>query len=264
MPPPSTTKLATFDRLCRQLDARHRSGVARAGAEPVATGLSGVDAALDGGLPRGALTELVFTAPSSGGQLVLLHLLQTARRLHRFLGFVDAADGFDPQTIEPPDLLRHVLWVRCSGVAAALQATDLIARDANFALLALDLRGCPARELRRTPPTLWYRLQRVLEPTSTALVVLSPRRLVPAAQARLVFDRPLPLTCLAMEQAAISEQLIPSAERLRRAAGWHAADPASTPDLTGVGRPRDPDALSEENHYVIVAEDDYPAVEAAG
>jgi len=271
--PDSTNKLATFNRLCRQHDARHRRGGAHGGEEPVATGLSGVDDALGGGLPRGALTELVFTAPSSGGQLVLLHLLQAARRLHRFLGFVDSADGFDPQTIEPHGLLRHLLWVRCTGAAAAIQAADLIARDANFALLALDLRGCAARDLRRTPSTVWYRLQRVLEPTSTALVVLAPQRLVPAARARLVFSRPLPLTCLTMAQAAIGEQLAPVAERVRVAGGWEATAEAVTTDGAGaeaqgslVAYPEESDDEALDDGYRIVAEEagGFAEIEAAG
>jgi hypothetical protein len=260
------SKLATFARLSRQLDARHRSGGANTGEEAVATGLAGVDEALGGGLPRGALTELVFAAPSSGGQLVLLHLLQAARRLHRFLGFVDGADGFDPQTIEPHGLLRHLLWVRCTGPAVALQAADLIARDANFALLALDLRGCGARELRRTPATAWYRLQRVLEPTSTALVVLTPQRLVPAARARLVFSRPLPLTCLTMEQEAIGEQLTPAAERVRTAAGWQATAAAHANAHAEAARELVSYPASDDSNCRIVAEEaeGYAAIEAAG
>lgn len=210
----SQAKLDAFDRLRRKLDARGLAPDRASGDEALALGLPGVDEPL-GGLPRGALSEMVFTAPSSGGQLLLIQLLHAARRCHRFLALVDGHDGFDPQTIDPPSLLRHLLWVRCGGVAPALQAADLLARDSNFALLALDLRGCPARELRRTPSTVWYRLQRVVEPTDTVLVVLTPRRLVPAARVRLVFDRPLPLTSLVMEQADVAELLNPAVDRMR-------------------------------------------------
>ncbi|MBE2213219.1 MAG: hypothetical protein IAE82_05050 [Opitutaceae bacterium] len=258
------SKLAAFARLSRQLDARRRSGTARGDEQAVATGLAGVDEALGGGLPRGALTELVFAAPSSGGQLVLLHLLQAARRLHRFLGFVDGADGFDPQTIEPAGLLHHLLWVRCAGAAAALQATDLIARDSNFALLALDLRGCAARELRRTPSTVWYRLQRVLEPTSTALVVLTPQRLVPAARARLMFTRPLPLTCLTMEQDAIGEQLAPAVERVRAGAGWETTTAAATSPTIAYSQGHGDEALESDTRIVAEETDGYAAIAAVG
>jgi hypothetical protein len=235
---PCATRLAVFDRLRRQHDARLSSPARPAGPEPVVTCIDGVDEALGGGLPRGALTELIFTAPSSGGQLVLLHLLHAARRTHRFLALIDGTDGFDPQTIEPTELLRHLLWVRCHGAAMALQAADILARDSNFALLALDLRGCDVRELRRTPATVWYRLQRVLEPTDTALAVLTSRRLVPAAQARLAFERPLPLTTLIMEQPDIAEQIAPAVDRLRSAASWEAADPCPA------GQGHDEDVLS--------------------
>lgn len=255
------SKLATFDRLCRQLDARRTGGGSPVAEEAVATGLGGVDDALGGGLPRGALTELVFAAPSSGGQLVLLHLLQVAQRLHRFLALIDGADGFDPQTAEPHGLLRHLLWVRCGGAAVALQAADLISRDTNFVLLALDLRGCEARELRRTPPTVWYRLQRLLEPTSTALVVLTPHRLVPSARARLVFTRPLPLTCLTMEQAAIGEQLTPVAERVRVQAGWQTA---TGPDPAGAYPETHGEEDTRQNRYRLVAEDGITTIEATG
>lgn len=220
---PDPTRLAAFDRLRRQHDARHAGGPSLPGTAALATELPGVDDALGGGLPRGALTELVFHAPSSGGQFVLLHLLQAARRVHRFLALVDGADGFDPRTIEPHALLRHLLWVRGRGPAQALQAADLLARDTNFGLLALDLRGCDPRELRRLPPTIWYRLQRVVEPTDTVLVALTPCRLVPAARARLAFTRPLPLTCLIMEQSDIAEQLAPTVDRLQSATPWSPA-----------------------------------------
>ncbi|MGH8019880.1 MAG: hypothetical protein ACREIA_16695 [Opitutaceae bacterium] len=237
MLPSGPDKLETFARLRRQLDPRC-CGEARAGADrTLATGLPGVDGLLGGGLPCGALSELVFSAPSSGGQLFLLHLIHAARRSHRFLALVDAADGFDPQTIEPPSLLRQLLWVRCRDAAQAMQATDLIARDSNFALLALDLRGCAARDLRRVPSTTWYRLQRVIEPADTVLAVLTPRRLVPAARARLAFTRPLPLTALAMDQAGIAAQLAPEIDRVRGGNAWneHAitSPGAAAPHLVG-------------------------------
>ncbi len=225
----SPDRIAAFARLRERLDARGGRG-AGPRAPGLATGLAGVDAPLGGGLPRGAITELVFSAPSSGGQLVLLHLLEAARRLHRFLALIDAADGFDPRTIEPEPLLHHLLWVRCAGTAAALQAVDLLARDSNFALLALDLRGCDPHELRRTPATLWHRLQRVVEPTDTVLAVLTPQRLVPAARARLEFTRALPLTALERERAAVGEQLTPVLDRLRGADPW-----AATPGLAAAG-----------------------------
>lgn len=278
--PATAARLATFARLRGELEARRPAGIAR--SEPVLpTGIAGVDEPLGGGLPRGALSELVFAAPSSGGQLVLLHLLHAARRTHRFLALVDGADGFDPPSIEPTALLRHLLWVRCAGPAQALQAADLLARDANFHLLALDLRGCATRELGRTPATAWYRLQRVIEPTDTVLAVLTPHRLVPAAAARLCFTRSLPLPALMMEQSDLAEQLTPGLERRRTrgdATTWTNIPSPPTPSLS---RNRSLSPLRpvprDENDYengqenepqhepeFFVAEDDAAVVAAAG
>jgi hypothetical protein len=227
MPAASTARLEAFAHLRERLDLRC-AGRTQRPAEPavVPTALPGVDTVLGGGLPRGALTELVFATPSSGGQLALAALLRAACRAHRVLALADAADGFDPGTIEPPPLLRHLLWVRCGGPCAGLQAIDLLARDGNFDLLVLDLRGCDSSELRRTPSAAWHRLQRVIEPTDTALVVFSPRHLVPAARARLRFSRALPLTCLSMEQQDIGKLLVPEVERARGSTRWSDADTA--------------------------------------
>ena len=105
------------------------------------TGIPEIDDPLGGGLPRGAISEVVEARVGSGGQLVLIALLEAVRRLHRFVALVDAMDGFDPQTVEP-FLLRHLLWVRGNGVTPALQAADLLARYLPF------LRQLVERRLR--------------------------------------------------------------------------------------------------------------------
>lgn len=261
--PAAETRQTAFARLRRQLDRRLACP-----ARPEAVlrlDVPGIDEPLGGGLPCGALTELVFAAPSSGGQLVLLQLLHAARRTHRFMALVDGADSFDPQTIEPPALLGHLLWVRCHDAAGAVQAADLLARDTNFALLALDLRGCAVRDLRRTCATAWYRLQRVLEPTGTILAILTPHRLVPAAQARLIFQRPLPLPSMAMEQADLVEQLAPELDRLRRAAGWDETATGDAPEVFGAETAAiAPAAAAALSHFPGEAPEPYWIAEQAG
>ncbi|BET66577.1 hypothetical protein ASA1KI_14950 [Opitutales bacterium ASA1] len=251
-------RLEAFARLRRQIDPRCRTDPAAGRDATVATGLPGVDAALSGGLPCGALSELVFSAPSSGGQLFLLHLLHAARRRHCFLALVDGADGFDPQSIEPPELLRQLLWVRCRAPAQAVHAADLLARDANFAMLALDLRGCADRDLRRIPATTWYRLQRVVEPTDTVFAVLGSRRLVPAARIRLRFETPLPLGALAMEQTDVAERLAPGVDRLRTARNWGETATATdvdvaTPPTRDAGAPPYPSTHDDEGMLAFAA-----------
>jgi hypothetical protein len=70
-------------------------------------------------------------------------------------------------------LLQHLLWVRCHTLDEAIQAADILVRDANLSLVMLDLRGVDVRALRRVFPTTWYRLQRALERTDMAMAVFT-------------------------------------------------------------------------------------------
>jgi hypothetical protein len=143
---------------------------------------------------------------------------------------VDAHDAFDPQSHEPV-LLEHLVWVRCRTLDEAMHAADLLVRDANLALVMLDLRGVAGRALRGVPATTWYRLQRALERTDMALVVFTaenretgksgnretagaigqghpaPLGLVGSARLRLTLAGSFPLATLAGEQARLAFRL---------------------------------------------------------
>lgn len=185
-------------------------------AAPLATGLPGIDDRISG-LPRPALTELVCSAPSCGSQLFLGQLLAVTRAEPARVALVDAGDAFDPGSW-PACLLEHLVWVRAHDAAEAMAATDLLARDANFALLLLDLRHIPPAQLRRIPATSWYRLQRALEPTTLAALVLTPFPLVPSAQLRLGLHSPHALDTLAQDRATLVARLAPTLLRQRTGA----------------------------------------------
>lgn len=148
------------------------------------TGVPALDDALGGGLPSGALTEIVSAGAGSGGQIVQLCLLAAAAGLGRRAVLIDAVDAFDPQTAGA-EALRATIWVRCNDAATAMQAGDLLVRDANLGLVILDLRDCPQSALRRTPATAWYRLQRAAEGVGMPLVVQTSQALVPSAAFRV-------------------------------------------------------------------------------
>jgi hypothetical protein len=160
----------------------------RRAEDVLATGFDPLDQSGEGGLRRGAVSEVVAPAPSGGGQGLITALLKAARRTHQYLALIDGSDGFDPQS-EEPELLPYLLWVRCREVAQALQATDILVRDGNISLVLLDLRGNQATELRRQPLTVWFRLQRVIEQSGGILVVLSTRSLVSSAAVRVELER---------------------------------------------------------------------------
>jgi len=193
----------------------------RAGDRPArtqcwATGLAAVDEPLHGGLPRSALTEIVVERPGCGGARLLGSLLRRAARENQFAALVDGNDSFDV-TQFPPDLLSRLLWVRCRAADEALKAADLLLRDGNLPLVALDLAANSAAQLRKIPATAWYRLQRLVEPASTVAVVLTPWTMVAPARARVVLRSRLSLADLEREPEELAAELKPEVLELRRA-----------------------------------------------
>ena len=151
------------------------------------TGLSFLDQGSGGGLPKGAITELISPQISAGSASVITALLHAAQRDHYFVALIDGRDSFDPQPIGNA-YLRHLLWVRCNKALEAVKAADLLLRDGNFPLVIVDLVLNAADELRKISQTSWYRLQRLVEPTSTAFLVLSRHSMVGSAQLKLALE----------------------------------------------------------------------------
>jgi hypothetical protein len=211
---PASEKLAALRHL---LAGRFPSAPAATGRN-LRTGLPDLDEAT-GGLPLGAVTEIVCASPSCGSHLLLGQLLAATRLTRTRVALIDGTDSFDPSSFDP-DLLAHLVWTRCAGTAAALQAADLLVRDANLGLVVLDLRHASPADLQRTPAPHWYRLQRAVAPTDLALVVATPRASVPSAQLRFELATPHAVDALAADRSALAARLAPSLQRQRlRAAG---------------------------------------------
>jgi len=210
----SSTTLQTL----RQLLAERFPQTPRASRGSHPTGIGGIDAALDGGLSAGRLTELVSARPSSGGQSVLSRFLSGTRVARERVALVDGSDAFDPSAV-PPDCLRHLVWVRCRDVNQAFAAADILVRDGNYAVVVLDLRGLDERALRRTPPSVWHRLQRAVEAGGAAVLVQTEFPIVPVAPARLILEERLPLSCTLRTRAEIVAALEPAQARASRQLG---------------------------------------------
>jgi hypothetical protein len=206
----SVTKLSAL----RQLLAERYPQAEQTAACVLATGLPAIDERIGGGLPCGAVTEIVCAAPSCGSQLLLGELLRATRHARGRVALVDGHDSFDPQSW-PDDWLVHLVWTRCRDTAMALQVADIFARDANFQLVVVDLRCAAPAELRRTPAPFWYRLQRAIEPADLALVVLTPRATVASAQLRLQLDRSHTFAALQKLRSSIAMELTPAVQRQR-------------------------------------------------
>ena len=159
----------------------------------VATGHPRVDQSLDGGWPRGHLSELCGPA-GAGRTTLVIGTLERATREGELAALVDAADRFDPVPAAARGVvLERLLWVRGTvpdrrqliqrvlrpskegadrSLTQALRAFDLILRAGGFAVAVLDLSGVPARVIKRLPLTTWLRLGRIVEGSKTAALLL--------------------------------------------------------------------------------------------
>ena len=168
----------------RQLLAERFPQTLATRSDRLPTGVAAIDDTIGGGLPKSALTELTSPNLSAGSALLLHALVQRAHRDGFFLALVDGRDSFDPQP-SGNEVLRHLLWVRCSQASQAVQAADFLLRDGNFPLVVLDLALNPAEEVSKVPQIHWYRLQRLVEAAPTAFLVLTRQSIISSAQLKM-------------------------------------------------------------------------------
>jgi len=92
---------------------------------PVApTGVAQIDAMLDGGLPIGALTEMVGPE-SSGRTAVALSFVSRITRSGSVCAWIDVMDSLSPESAAEAGIdLSRVLWVRCGVVASEAHSRD--------------------------------------------------------------------------------------------------------------------------------------------
>jgi hypothetical protein len=148
------------------------------------TGLPQIDEPSGGGLPKGALTEIIAAKKSIGSASLLCALLARAAIEKQIIAVVDGCDSLEVTQIEE-SILSRLLWVRCRSAQEALKTGDLLLRDSNVSLVLLDLVSNPIAQLRKISPTTWYRFQRLVEQSATICVVFTPHSMVNPAQVRV-------------------------------------------------------------------------------
>jgi recombination protein RecA len=167
-------------------------------------GVTTLDARLGGGFPRGQLSELIGPR-SSGRTSVLLQMLAAATARGELVALVDALDMFDTASASAAGIdLDRLLWIRghvvtnpgmCRdmnqrAVEQAVKALMLILQAGNFGIVALDVAEAPESAIRRLPFTAWLRLQRVIEGSQTACVLVGTAPMARSAAGLSVkFDR---------------------------------------------------------------------------
>src|SRR5438876_6020690 len=191
------------------------------------TGLAFLDEAIGGGLPKGAITEVISPEVSAGSASLIHALLQgdsadetpacsaDKRSVFSPVALIDGCDSFDPQPLGNA-CLRYLLWVRCTKALEAIKAADLLLRDGNFPLVIIDLVLNPREELRKILHTSWYRLQRLVESASTACLILTRLGTVSNAQLKIVFENSWTLESFEEENAISQLQIRVERSHLRR------------------------------------------------
>jgi hypothetical protein len=156
--------VARFGDAVRQRD--------KAAPQTMSTGISTIDE-LTGGLPRGAMTEILGSA-SSGRTSLMLRILAEATSREEVCALVDATDSLDAASASNSGVdLSQLLWVRCGGnVQNALKAADLLLQSGGFGLVILDFGDVAAEQARKIQATWWYRFGRAVENTPTGVVVI--------------------------------------------------------------------------------------------
>jgi hypothetical protein len=163
----------------------------------VPTGMADLDARLEGGLPRGHLSEVI--GPRSSGRLaIIVSALAGATMRGEAVALVDPLDMFDPVSASASGVdFERMLWVRGDASSSArvslsceygslqksvdraikalnivLQAGRVGPEAGGFGLVVLDLGEVAAQTIKRLPYTTWLRLHRVIEASETACVLI--------------------------------------------------------------------------------------------
>jgi len=156
----------------------------------VPTGMPELDTRLEGGLPRGHLSEVI--GPRSSGRLaILVSALAGATSRGEAVALIDPLDMFDPMTASASGVdFQRMLWIRgesCSSsrvslsseygtlqksLDRAIKALNIVLQAGGFGLVVLDLGEVAAQTIKRLPYTTWLRLHRVIEGSETACVLI--------------------------------------------------------------------------------------------
>jgi KaiC/GvpD/RAD55 family RecA-like ATPase len=151
-----------------------------------ATNLAPLDAQLAGGFPRGQLSELVGPR-SSGRTSLLLQTLAAATSRGELVALVDTLDAFDVESASAAGIdLDRFLWIRghvvihpglCRdlnqrALEQAIKALTLVLQAGNFGIVVLDVADAAREATGRLPFTTWLRLQRIIENSQTACVLV--------------------------------------------------------------------------------------------
>ena len=177
------------------------------------------------GVPRGQVSEVVGPA-SSGRTSLAWAALGAATRRGESVALIDPFDRFDPPTAHACGItVSKLLWVRgqalstCSLTAPparwttgaidpawlpraravngpgtfmervidrAIKALNLVVQSGVCTMVVIDLIDVPASALRRLPASTWFRIERAIEGSDTAVLILSATPIARSAGGRSI------------------------------------------------------------------------------
>ena len=185
----------------RKLDRTLTTTVPASGPDYIAGfGVPALDARL-GGVPRGHVSELVGPA-SSGRTSLAWTWLGAATAGGESVALIDTFDRFDPVSGDACGIdLSRLLWVRGQAITKTASAIDpawlpgaravdgpgtllertidrslkslnLVLQSGVCTAVVLDFADVPLTGIRRVPQTTWLRLQRIVEGTEVACLLV--------------------------------------------------------------------------------------------
>jgi recombination protein RecA len=158
------------------------------------TGIREIDALLRGGLPVGAISEIV--GPECSGRTSLaLALVAGMTQAGQVCAWVDVSDALHPESAAAVGVdLTRLLWVRCglpptpvpqpavrgqknkkpwSRLEQALRVMDLLLQAGGFSCLVLDMGSLNAEYAVRVPLATWFRFRAAAERLQANVLLLT-------------------------------------------------------------------------------------------
>ena len=176
---------------------------------------SGLEGRKSYALPRGQVSEVI--GPSSSGRTSLAWAaLSAATRRGESVALIDTFDRFDPPTAHACGIeLSRLLWVRGQAVSKtavaidpvwlpgvravsgpgtfmervidrAIKSLNLVVQSGVCTLVVIDLIDVPAVALRRLPASTWFRVERAIEGSDTAVLILAAMAVARSAGGRSI------------------------------------------------------------------------------
>jgi recA bacterial DNA recombination protein len=179
----------------------------------LSSGLAPLDALIDGGIPRGRISEITGRA-GSGKTSIAASFAAFATRRGEVAAWLDSSGSFDPESMAAAGVeLRRMLWASmrrgsardlCSPLlkgrsrhqSAIVKAAELVLEAGGFGLVVVDFG--------ETPRTLTYasslRIARAAERSGAAVIAIAPWRMcgtfaalsIAASRAETSFSRLAP------------------------------------------------------------------------